>query len=247
VRRPKSSAPSGTRRASPERLSRRLLAPPLRSVRRIATPPGAACGVRWPPRSGAPPTRADTSGVHYAPRVAAFPPVVSALFRPAGTPLRPAGSRTHLNRRTNRARRSAWGRGGGSARPLRYAPACGSGRCAPSGRVRMARRSRCPRARPRCAPAEKVRAVIQSRRRTPARTARPTAPARTGLRCPPCRPFRLGRRSCPRALNPCARRASLRVVRPLLALRLGGLRCAPKVAALRPRAAARWKLALRRA
>lgn len=43
--------------------------------------------------------------------VAAFPPVVSALIRPEGTPLRPAGYRAHLNRRTIRGRRYALGHG----------------------------------------------------------------------------------------------------------------------------------------
>lgn len=160
-----------------------------------------------------------------------------------GGPLRPAGYRAHLNRRTNpgpsltlgdraagRRARSATLR---PAAPVAALPAAGSA---------TARRSQCPRARHRCAQAEKVRAVIQSRRRTPPRTARQTAPARTGLRCPPCRPFRLGR-SCPRA-KPSAT-AARRAAPPCPTTR--GLRYAPSSLRYAPRAAARRKLALRRA
>jgi hypothetical protein len=93
--------------------------------------------VQWPPREwrsakSAPPRQASTQ----LPESPSSRPRVRAI-QTGGGPLRPAGYRAHLNRRTNPGPSLTLGDpGGGSARPLRYAPACGSGRCAPCGRVR---------------------------------------------------------------------------------------------------------------
>ena len=178
-----------------------------------SNPAKAACGVQWPPREwrsakSAPPRQASTQ----LPESPSSRPRVRSEVT-GGGPLRPAGYRAHLNRRTNsgpsltlgdraagRRARSATLR---PAAPVAALPAAGSA---------TARRSQCPRARHRCAQAEKVRAVTQSYRRTPPRTARQTAPARTGLRSPPCRPFRLGAlcSSPPTAWAPAAGTPTLR-------------------------------------
>ena len=224
-------------------LSRRLLPPPLALCPVDSNPAGsgmwgAVAPTKWRSAKSAPPRQASTQ----LPESPSSRPRVRSEVT-GGGPLRPAGYRAHLNRRTNpgpsltlgdraagRRARSATLR---PAAPVAALPAAGSA---------TARRSQCPRARHRCAQAEKVRAVIQSRRRTPPRTARQTAPARTGLRCPPCRPFRLGR-SCPRA-KPSAT-AARRAAPPCPTTR--GLRYAPSSLRYAPRAAARRKLALRRA
>ncbi len=149
-------------------LSRRLLAPPRwsrlrpaqpsalarsgpsRSVLWSATPPGTACAVQWPARSGAPWARAVAS----QPSSATLPTPES---RPSCSDRRgPRCARQATGLASTAAQTTAFAhalrRGGGSACPLAFA-ALTSRPAAPVagatyGRVRMARLSRCPRARP---------------------------------------------------------------------------------------------------
>ena len=115
---------------------------------------GAVAPTKWRSAKSAPPRQASTQ----LPESPSSRPRVRSEVT-GGGPLRPAGYRSHLNRRTNSGPSLTLGDpGGGSARPLRYAPACGSGRLKlPAAGSATARRSQCPRARHRYAQAEKVR------------------------------------------------------------------------------------------
>jgi hypothetical protein len=120
---------------------------------------GAVAPTKWRSAKSAPPRQASTAlpeSLRCRPRVRSI--------QTGGGPLRPAGYRAHLNRRTNPGPSLTLGDpGGGSARPLlglTPSSACGSGRLKlPAAGSATARRSQCPRARHRCAQAEKVRAV----------------------------------------------------------------------------------------
>jgi hypothetical protein len=235
---------------------------------------GAVAPTKWRSAKSAPPRQASTQ----LPESPSSRPRVRSM-QTGGGPLRPAGYRAHLNRRTNPGPSLTLGDpGGGSARPLRYAPACGSGRCAPCGRVRdgpaLAVSARSPSLRSggksarghlcpvgerlhgrhgrqlQLVPAYAVRRADRSGwgRCAPRRPLR-GHPLRAPLRCasgprllarpsPRCRAP-----SCPRA-KPSAT-AARRAAPPCPTTRGTPLRSF--VATLRPRAAARWKLALRRA
>jgi hypothetical protein len=221
---------------------------------------GAVAPTKWRSAKSAPPRQASTQ----LPESPSSRPRVRSEVT-GGAPLRPAGYRAHLNRRTNpgpsltlgdraagRRARSATLR---PAAPVAALPAAGSA---------TARRSQCPRARHRCAQAGKVRAVIcvpsenaytdgtadssSSYRLT--QSAVPTVPAGALCSSPPTAwapaagtpTLRFGAKpagatisALPRSVlsprpeikNPALAKASLRVARPLLALRLGGLRYAP--------------------
>ena len=140
--------------------------------------------------------------VTWSVRCAPGPRVATAVECP-GPPLRPAGCRARLNRRANIGLRGVLGRAAGRRARSRCSP-CGSGRFAPCGRVRKARRSRCPRARP----AEPGGAGARSPT-IPGRNARLGGLERLrgrlggsappwGCAAPPGRPLRRGRSSCPR-------------------------------------------------
>lgn len=91
--------PSGTRRASkavtPSASSLQSLK--LLPVRWSATPPGPACAVQWPARSGAPPIRAVTSPapVRCAPGCRGVPALIVTGGDPAAPGRLPAGQRRH--------------------------------------------------------------------------------------------------------------------------------------------------------
>ena len=96
---------------------------------------GAVAPTKWRSAKSAPPRQASTQ----LPESPSSRPRVRSEVT-GGGPLRPAGYRAHLNRRTNSGPSLTLGDpGGGSARPLlglTPSSACGSGRCAPCGRVR---------------------------------------------------------------------------------------------------------------
>lgn len=116
--------PSGTRRASAEPLSRLLLPPPL------ALRPVESCPVGGGPRARdralkRRSCRTRAVAVVRPLRVAALPHVGSRRVSPTGTPLRPAGCRARLNRRTNAAFACAL-RGAAGRRSRSRWSACGS-------------------------------------------------------------------------------------------------------------------------
>lgn len=131
-----------------------------RSVHKSPAPPGAACAARMPRERGAPvrpaPARHASTALRSVPASRARPGVTggdpAAPGRLPATPQPPHEPRQSL-------RLVPWRRVGASAHFVRPAAPVAF---APCGRVRLARRSRCPRARPgkpgvRCARSPKPR------------------------------------------------------------------------------------------
>ena len=183
---------------------------------------GAVAPTKWRSAKSAPPRQASTAlpeSLRCRPRVRSM--------QTGGGPLRPAGYRAHLNRRTNAGPSLTLGDpGGGSARPLlglTPSSACGSGRCAPCGRVRdgpaLAVSARSPSLR---SGGKSARGhPVPSENAYTDGTADSSSSYRLTLSAVPTVPA--GGAPVPAPETP----LPLRVARPLLALRLGGLRCAP--------------------